>query len=89
MGLTRRVGPLFGWRDIHVMAHEFQQHPSGIIEMGDAQPCVLNFVIQRLFKTAARNFNTSTNRSIPRQHWTEETHSCCTNDTRNTIHRSM
>ena len=67
MGLIRTVGPIFGWfdnldllistpnrhRETHVMAHEFQQHPTGILETGGAQPGVMNLVIQRLMKTAA------------------------------------
>ena len=52
MGLSRRVGSIFGWfdnldllvstpngrRDTDVMAQGFQQHPSGILETGSAQP---------------------------------------------------
>jgi len=81
MGLTRRVGTIFGWfdnldllistpngrRETHVMTHEFQQHPSSFLEMGVAQPGVMNLVIPRLFKTAARNINT---RSVPLQQYT-------------------
>ena len=48
-----------------VMAHEFQQHLSGILEM--SQPRVMNRIIPRLLKTAARNLNT---RSVPLQHYT-------------------
>ena len=83
MGLTRRVGPIFGWfdnldlnictpngrRETHVMAHEFQQHPSGIIEMGSAQSGEMHLVIPRLPNTAARNLNISTSRSVPLQHY--------------------
>ena len=81
MGLTRRVGPILGWfdnldlhictpngrRETHVIAHEFQQHPSGIIEMGSAQSGEMNLVIPRLPNTAARNRNISTSRSVPLQ----------------------
>ena len=80
MGLTLRVLSLFEWFDnldlliaspngrqeTHTMAHEFQQHPSGLLEKGDAQPGVMNIVIPRLLKTAARNLNT---RSVPLQHY--------------------
>lgn len=67
MGLVQRVGPILGWfdnldlwvstpnglRDTYVMAHEFQQHPTGIIEKGSAEPGVVTFVILRLMKTVA------------------------------------
>ena len=84
MGLHRRVGPIFGWfdnfdllvstpngrRETHVMAHEFQQHPAGHIEVGNAQPGTMNFSIPRLLKSAARALNTSISRSVPLQHYT-------------------
>ena len=52
MGLSWRVWPIFGLfdnldllvstpngrRDTHVMAQEFEQHPSCILETGSAQP---------------------------------------------------
>ena len=83
MGLMRNVGPIFGWFDnldllvstpngrraTHVMAHEFQQHSAGIIQIGSAQPGVMSLVIPRLLKTAARSLNISTSRSIPLQHY--------------------
>ena len=84
MGLSRRVGPIFGWfdnldllvstpngrRDTHVMAHEFQQHPSGILETGSAQPGSMNLVIPRLLLSASRSLKISTSRSVPLQHYT-------------------
>ena len=58
MGLSRRVGPIFGLfdnldllvstpngrRDTHVMAQEFEQHPSCILETGSGQPGSMNLV---------------------------------------------
>ena len=84
MGLSRRVRPIFGWldnldllvstpngrRDIHVMAQEFQQHPSGILETGSAQPVSINLVIPCLQLSASRSLNISTSRFVPLQHYT-------------------
>lgn len=84
MGLTRRIGPIFGWfdnldllvstpngrRETHVMAHEFQQHPSGIIDTEGARPGVMKLVIPRLLKTEARSLRLNVSRSIPLQHYT-------------------
>ena len=82
MGLVRRVGPIFGWfdnldllvstpngrRDTHVMAHEFQQHPAGIIEKGSAEPGVMNLVIPRLMRTVA--CSRSSSRYVQLDHYT-------------------
>uniref|UniRef100_UPI00358E0907 uncharacterized protein n=1 Tax=Myxine glutinosa TaxID=7769 RepID=UPI00358E0907 len=68
MGVTRRVGPIFGWfdnfdlqvstpngcRETHVMAHEFQMNPAGIIEKGSAELGVMNLVIPRLPRSVAQ-----------------------------------
>ena len=84
MGLSRRVGPIFGWfdnldllvstpngrRDAHVMAQEFQQHPSGILETGSAQPGSINLVIPCLLLSDSRYLKISTSRSVPLQHHT-------------------
>ena len=64
IGLMRRVGPIFGWfdnsvllvctpndrRETHVMAIDFQQHPSRILEYGSAKAGLLNLTIPRLGK---------------------------------------
>ena len=84
MGLSRRVGPIFGWfdnldllvstpngrRDTHVMAQEFQQQPSGILETGSAQHGSMNLVIPCLLQSASRSLKISTSRSVPLQHYT-------------------
>ena len=79
MGLSRRVRPIFGWfdnldllvkstpngrRDTHVMAQEFQQHPSGILETGSAPPGTMNLVIPCLLLSASRYLKISTIRSV-------------------------
>ena len=62
LGLTSRTGIIFGWfdnldlflstpngrRETHVMAHEFQVHPAGIIEAGHARPKLSYVKIPRL-----------------------------------------
>ena len=84
MGLSLRVGPIFGWfdnldllvstpngcRDTNVMAQEFQQHPSGILETGSAQPGSMNLVIPCLLLSDSRSLKISTSRSVPLQHYT-------------------
>ena len=81
MGLTRRVGPIFGWfdnldllvstpngrRETHVMAHQFQMNPAGIIEKGSATPGVMNLVIPRIRKTAVKSAPHSP--AVPLQHY--------------------
>ena len=84
MGVSRRVGPIFGWfdnldllistpngrRDTHVMVQEFQQHPSGILETGSAQPGSMNLVIPScLLLSASLALKISTSRSVPLQHY--------------------
>ena len=64
IGLMRRVGPIFCWfdnfdllvctpngrRETRVMAIEFQQHPSSVLECGSAKAGLLNLTIPRLCK---------------------------------------
>ena len=83
MGVSRRVGPIFGWfdnmdlltstpngrRDTHVMVQEFQQHQSGILETGSAQPGSMNLVIPCLLLSASLALKISTSRSVPLQHY--------------------
>jgi hypothetical protein len=49
------------------MAHEFQQHPAGIVQTGSTRPGVMKLVIPRLPRAAARSVGT--NRAIPLQHY--------------------
>ena len=56
-----------GRRDTHVMAHEFQQHPTGIIEKGSAEPGVITLVISRLMKTVA--CSRSSSRYVQLEHY--------------------
>ena len=84
MGLSWRVWPIFGLfdnldllvstpngrRDTHVMAQEFEQHPSCILETGSAQPGSMNLVIPCLLLSASRSLKLSTSRSVPLQHYT-------------------
>ena len=84
MGLSWRVWPIFGLfdnldllvstpngrRDTHVMAQEFEQHPSCILETGSAQPESINLVISYLLLSASRSLKLSNSRSVPLQHYT-------------------
>ncbi len=82
MGMSRRVGLIFGWfdnldmlvstpngrRETHAMAIEFQNHPAGIIEMGPAQPCISRLKIPRLSSKQAKQVGK--NRSVNLEHYT-------------------
>ena len=54
----------------HVMAQEFQQHPSGILETGSDQPGSINLVIPRQLLSVSRSLKINTSRSVPLQHYT-------------------
>lgn len=56
--------------ETHVMAHDFQQHPAGILETGSGLPAVMSLVISRLRKTVAYSLRISTSRSVPIEHYT-------------------
>ena len=83
MGLSKRVGVIFGWfdnldiqvctpngrRNTHAMAHEFQQpHSAGILEAGLAHPGTSNLVIPRLTKTLSASNRPS--QSLHLEHYT-------------------
>ena len=82
MGLSRRVGPIFGWfdnfdlsvstpngrRETHVMAHEFQTNATGIIEKGEVEPGLMNLKIPRLPRSSCDTINNMP--AIPLQHYT-------------------
>ena len=69
MGMTRKVGPVFGWfdnfdlqvstpngcRDTHVMAHQFQMNPTNVVESENSEVGIMNLVIPRLCKTVAQS----------------------------------
>lgn len=76
MGLFRTVGLVFGWydnfdllvstsngrRETHTMETEFQFHPAGILEVGQAYPGLRKLEIPRLSSKQAKTVGT--NRSV-------------------------
>ena len=83
MGLSRIVGLVFGWydnsdfsvstpngrRDTHAMATEFQVHPAGIIQPGNAQLPGLNTLVISRFN-AKQYKSLDDTRAIPIMHYT-------------------